>query len=173
MITIVQATSETHIQHVIELTGEYVTWMVKTLKNTYSEIDTEPFLQAHSYENLQARFPGEYVPPNGGLFLAYHDDQPCGCIALAKWTESICEMQTLFVQETCRGKGIGKALAEHAIAEAKKIGYQAMRLDTLDFMIGAQNLYQSFGFVPIEPYRDGAGDIQQYIRFYELDLSVV
>ena len=171
MITIVQTTSEADIQHVIELAGEYVTWMVHTLKATYSEIDTELFLQAHAYENLQARFPGEYIPPDGGLFIAYHDDQACGCIALARWTDTICEMQTLFVREMCRGQGIGKALVVHTIAEAKKMGYQAMRLDTLAFMISAQTLYQSLGFVPIEPYRDGAGDIQQYIRFYELALS--
>lgn len=171
MIKIVQATTDTHIQDMITLSTEYVTWMVEAIKATYPDIDTEPFLQAHSYENLQSRFPGVYVPPYGRLYLAYNEDHVCGCIALAKWTDTIAEMQTLFVRPDCRGQGVAKKLVNQSIATAKDIGYATIRLDTLAFMISAQTLYQSLGFVPIDPYRGGAGAMTQHIRFFELDLG--
>lgn len=172
MIEIIQATTEGHIADVIALSHEYVTWMLDTLKQTYPDVDTESFLQAHSYENVQARFPGEYVPPDGRLLLALNEGKVCGCIALAKWSDTICEMQTLFVRPAYRGMGIGKELVMVVIGMATKIGYHTMRLDTLAFMTGAQDLYKSLGFYAIEPYRDGGtGAIQQYIRFYELDLQ--
>ncbi len=172
MVEIIQATTESHIEDVIALCTEYVTWMLEALKQTYPDVDTDSFLQAHSYENLKARFPGEYVPPAGRLLLALNNGKVCGCIALAKWSESICEMQTLFVRPECRGMGIGKQLVTDVIGMATDIGYHTMRLDTLAFMTGAQDLYKSLGFYAIEPYRDGgAGAIQQYIRFYELDLQ--
>lgn len=171
LIQIVQATTQEQIQHVIDLASEYVTWMIETLQTTYIDVDTTPFIQAHAYEDLKARFPGEYVPPQGRLFLAYQNQQPSGCIAVARWTDTICEVQTLFVRPDYRGLGIAKLLVKQAIQSAHDIGYSKMRLDTLAFMTGAQTLYQSFGFNPIDAYRQGAGDIQKYIRFFELELN--
>ena len=171
MLSIKQATSEAQIDDIITLSGEYVRWMVQMIEREYTEIDTAPFLQAHAYEDVRQRFPGKYVPPRGGLFVAYHTGELCGCAALAPFSETICEIQTLFVRPACRGQGIGKGLAQHVITTAQGIGYHQMRLDTLAFMTGAQQLYQSLGFKAIDPYLEGAGELQPYIRYFELDLQ--
>ena len=42
----------------------------------------------------------------------------------------LCEMKRMFVPEAFRGHGVGRALAERIIAEAREAGYRAMRLDT-------------------------------------------
>lgn len=171
MVDIVQATTDAHIEDIITLSGEYVTWMIKMIQSEYTEIDTTPFLQAHSYEDVRKRFPGKYVPPYGRLFVAYHEGECCGCVALAPFTDTICEIQTLFVRPNFRGQGIGKTLVHHVIATAQDIGYHHMRLDTLAFMRDAQELYRSLGFISIEPYLDGAGDMAEHVRYFELDLK--
>lgn len=168
---VVQVITETQMENVIALSTEYVIWMVDEIKNTYPEVDTTPFLEAHDYDDIRSRFTQLYSPPYGRLFLGLQDESICGCIALTKWTETICEIQTLFVRPACRGQGIARELVKTAIQSAHEIGYNAVRLDTLAFMTGAQSLYKSFGFEMIPPYRGGAGDIDKHIRFYELTLD--
>jgi carbonic anhydrase len=60
-------------------------------------------------------------------------------------------------------------LCQLVIDEARKRGYQRLRLGTLSSMLPAQNLYTSMGFIPIAPYRKiEFGDT----LFYELDLRL-
>jgi ribosomal protein S18 acetylase RimI-like enzyme len=62
-------------------------------------------------------------------------------------------MKRLFVRSQYRGLKIGQALAETIIEEARSIGYDCIRLDTLSSMIQAKTLYGSLGFKEIAPYR--------------------
>ena len=80
--------------------------------------------------NLRA-FPGDYVPPDGRLLLAEYRSELAGCVALHKLESGICEMKRLYLRPQLRGRGVGRALAESLIAEARTIGYRKMRLDTV------------------------------------------
>jgi ribosomal protein S18 acetylase RimI-like enzyme len=61
-------------------------------------------------------------------------------------------MKRLYVKPEGRGKGLGKMLAEKIIAIARQRGYVIMRLDTLDTLTEAVNLYQQLGFRQVPPY---------------------
>ncbi|SDF03289.1 GNAT family N-acetyltransferase [Sporolituus thermophilus] len=99
------------------------------------------------FEQELAELPGVYAPPDGRLLLAMSDGQAAGCVALKKAAAQACEMKRLYVRPGFRGRGIGRALAEEAVRQAKEIGYASMRLETLPVMREALALYQAMGFV--------------------------
>jgi len=101
-----------------------------------------------------AALPGDYAPPDGRLLLAGFEDQFAGCVALHKLEDDVCEMKRLYLRPNFRGKGLGRALAEQIIAEARQIGYHSMRLDTVEpVMKDAVAMYRSLGFREVPPYR--------------------
>jgi ribosomal protein S18 acetylase RimI-like enzyme len=107
-----------------------------------------------NFEEELAGLPGDYAPPDGRLLLAMYEDQLAGCVALHKLEPGICEMKRLYLRPQFRGKRLGRALADRIIVEARQIGYQRMRLDTVEqVMKDAVAMYRKIGFREIEPYR--------------------
>jgi len=106
-----------------------------------------------NFDKELAGLPGDYSPPEGRLLLAEYDGQLAGCVALHKLEPSICEMKRLYLRPAFRGKRIGRILADRIIAEARHIGYQRMRLDTVEpVMKDAVAMYRKLGFREIAPY---------------------
>jgi putative acetyltransferase len=106
------------------------------------------------FDQELATLPGDYAPPEGRLLLAYSHAQLAACVALHKLETGICEMKRLYLRPQFRGKGLGRALADRVIAEARQIGYQRMRLDTVEpIMKDAVAMYRKIGFREIPPYR--------------------
>ncbi len=93
-----------------------------------------------------------YGPPHGCLLLASASAELVGCVAFRKRDDKACEMKRLYVQPQYRGAGVGRQLAQIAIAKATKLGYEQMLLDTLPVMTEAQALYASLGFEEIPSY---------------------
>jgi putative acetyltransferase len=106
-----------------------------------------------NFDKELADLPGDYAPPDGRLLLAEFEGQVAGCVALHKLEDSICEMKRLYLRPQFRGRGLGRAIADRIIAEARTIGYQRMRLDTVEpVMKDAVAMYRRIGFREIAPY---------------------
>jgi putative acetyltransferase len=120
------------------------------------------------FDKELASLPGDYSPPNGRLYLAFERSEPVGCVGLRSLEDGVSEMKRLYVKPNNRREGIGRALAELVIGNARSIGYSKMRLDTVAAMIPAITLYRSLGFKEIPPYRHNP--IASAI-YFELDLN--
>lgn len=102
----------------------------------------------HSYFALirpeVAGLPGYYGTPSGRLPIAE---------AIAwLWAWSPCATsERVFVDTAAQGNGVGRLLAQVHIAEARRAGYELMRLDTIHGRDAAIRLYSSLGFQQVEP----------------------
>jgi putative acetyltransferase len=154
MIKIIEAVTAEHIGQARNLFEEYARSLDFQL--SFQDFQTE-------LDNL----PGDYAPPDGCLLLAFYDNKIAGCVAMRKLAKHISELKRMYVKPVFRGKSLGRKLAEAIISKARQIGYRKMRLDTIDIMTEAINLYRSLGFKEVEKYRynpiEGA-------RFFELEL---
>jgi GNAT superfamily N-acetyltransferase len=123
-----------------------------------------------SFDKELDALPGRYAPPHGRLILCRVNGAAAGCIAVKPLrTDGLCEMKRLFVRPKFRGKGIGLKLAARIIEDAKRIGYRAMRLDTITgHMNAAIAMYRSLGFKEIPPYYDNP---VPNATFFELTLT--
>ena len=97
--------------------------------------------------------PQMYGPPKGVMFLVERKEAVIGCAGLRDFGKNIAEMKRMYVRPEHQGKGIGKALTQHLISSARKLGYNAIRLDSLPWMKTAIAMYRKFGFVEIPSYR--------------------
>ena len=79
-------------------------------------------------------------------------------------------MKRMFVPPGLHGQGVGRALADRILSEAKAAGYACMRLDTSIRQVEAIKLYESKGFVRIEPYYPLPDALKDWLVFMELRL---
>ena len=120
---------------------EYIEWIALDL--AFQEINAE-------LDGL----PGDYAPPRGVLLVAADGDRYAGVIALRPFDTRICEMKRLFIRPEARGLGLARRLIDALLAEARRLGYAEIRLDTLPMMGAAQALYEAMGFVDMPAYYD-------------------
>lgn len=128
-------------------------------------------LSFQSFSTELSTLPGKYAPPTGSLLLAKSTStgEAIGCVGVRPLdSNDICEMKRLYVSPAGRGTGVGKALAQAVVVEAKRLGYRAMRLDTLASMTTPLKLYRGMGFRDIEAYYHNP---LEGVHYLELELS--
>ena len=107
------------------------------------------------FQDFQAELdalPGDYAPPTGDLLLAEVDGDIAGCVAVRELDEGVCEMKRLYVRPAFRRSGVGRALAARIVERGRDLGYNIMRLDTVETMHAARALYRDLGFRETDAY---------------------
>jgi GNAT superfamily N-acetyltransferase len=99
-----------------------------------------------------ASFSQQYFEPGTGIWLALHDGQPVGSIALRKLLPGAAEIKRMYVRPEWRGQGISLRLLRAAEGFARETGYRWIYLDTSDEMTAARRLYERQGYRPCPRY---------------------
>jgi putative acetyltransferase len=116
-----------------------------------------------------AGLPSPYIAPHGALLVARETPKRLiGTIGLRQLSNDVAEIKRMYVVPDARGRSAGRALLESCLAQARRLGYERVRLDShRPSMALAIALYRKLGFVEIAPY---GPDLDQTIAFFELNL---
>lgn len=94
------------------------------------------------------------------FWTAWSDGQLLGCGALKELDTTHGEIKSMRTARTQRRRGVGRAMLEHIIAEARRRSYQRLSLETgsMDAFAPARRLYENFGFTYCGPFAQYAED---------------
>lgn len=91
-------------------------------------------------------------PPESIFYIVEQVGQPIGMGGIRRVRDGICEMKRVYIRDGAKGLGLGRALVERLIADARGFGYRAMFLDTAPTLETAIGLYERLGFSRIPAY---------------------
>jgi GNAT superfamily N-acetyltransferase len=142
-----QVESDEQREQAAALVREYLDWLNDRIRRDYGiEFDVEAMVRSDVSDRLK------FHPPDGRFYLVRIGYETVGVGSLKKLEEGVGEVQRMYVPPAFRGKGIGRAIADRLIDDARSIGYRRLRLESLEFLDAAHSLYRSLGFREIEPY---------------------
>ncbi len=144
------------------LLTEYLEWIGHAASSNYG-LDFEISAMVES----DLADPVKFFPPLGRFYVVRHAGEFVGVGCLKQLTPTIGEVQRMYVQPRARGLGAGRLLVERLLADARAIGYTAVRLESLKVLSAAHALYRSVGFRDIAPYADNS--MQDYQAVEKLD----
>lgn len=107
----------------------------------------------------------------GGRFdvLVASDNTIIGSVGLYPTEPGAVELRKMYLHRDHRGRGLGRLLLEHALAEARRMGFGRVTLETASVLKEAVSLYTRFGFRPYQTCHCSARCDQTYC----LDLTSV
>src|SRR5438445_9142462 len=130
-----------------QLIAEYLRWIASSAAASYGlSFDIDAMVMS----DIEDR--AKFYPPSGRLYLIRRDGANVGVGGLKRITPSVAEIQRMYVQPHLRGVGAGRLLLQQLLSDARAIGYEAVRLESLKFLSAAHALYKSVGFAEIIPY---------------------
>lgn len=94
--------------------------------------------------------------PDVTFWSAWDGAELAGCGALKRLDERHGEIKSMRAAPGYRGRGVGKAILLHLMAEARARGYTRLSLETgrPAAFLPARRLYEAHGFVECPPFAD-------------------
>lgn len=103
----------------------------------------------HTFEPYVAIPLAEFVQNQGDgdrIWIVEKDQRVRGSVAIVKVSDRRAQLRWLLLHPTARGRGVGQALVEKAIAFSRSYGYDSVFLWSIDFLTEALKLYEAGGF---------------------------
>ena len=137
---------ETLIFRVDDLTGAPTRALIA--RHLTGMHDNSPPESVHAYDIDQLR------SPDVTFWSVWVGDEIAGCGALKVMDERRGELKSMRVADAYLGRGIGRAILEHLMAEARNRGMESLWLETgsAPSFVPALRLYESAGFVRCGPF---------------------
>lgn len=100
----------------------------------------------------------------GGGFsvLEAEDGTIVGSVGICALSPGVCELRKMYLSGKFRGRGLGRQLLDHGLAEARRLGFRRVVLETASVLKEAIRLYERYGFRPYQPDHMAARCDQAY-----------
>jgi putative acetyltransferase len=94
--------------------------------------------------------------PEVTFWSALEGDAVVGCGALKRLDAAHAELKSMRTAPARTRSGVASQLLAHILAEARRMGFGRMSLETgsAEFFLPARRLYEKFGFDYCEPFAD-------------------
>ncbi|MDN3357913.1 GNAT family N-acetyltransferase [Actinomadura sp. DC4] len=94
--------------------------------------------------------------PEITFWSVYDDDALVGCGAIKRLSADHAEVKAMRTASARKRGGVASLLLEHMIAEARRMGFARLSLETgtAEPFLPARRLYEKFGFVYTDPFAD-------------------
>lgn len=148
-VTVRRAETDGDFEASRALCHAFVAWQLKTFPELREKILT--YFDPETYARTLAALPKLHARPKGAILLADLDGRVVGCVMYLEKEPGVAEVKRLFVDESGRGHGIGRALLTEMLGRMRSDGYTEARLDSAKFLTHAKRLYDSLGFEEIAP----------------------
>jgi putative acetyltransferase len=99
-------------------------------------------------------FADELAEPNVRFLVARTDGRAVGCAALVLGQGGQAEIKRMFVSDSARGTGVGRALMDALEAIGAREGVRLIQLETGTKNLDALSLYRRFGYRQRGPFGD-------------------
>jgi GNAT superfamily N-acetyltransferase len=133
------------------LIGEYLRWIAGCAATKYGlSFDVDAMVASDLADD------SKFYPPSGRFYVIRHANRYVGVGCLKGLAPTVAELQRMYLQPHARGIGAGRRLLEQLLNDARAIGYEIVRLESLKFLAAAHALYRSVGFVEITPYAENS-----------------
>jgi GNAT superfamily N-acetyltransferase len=133
------------------LIAEYLRWLASIAAASYGlSFDVDAMVTSDIEDRTK------FYPPGGRFCVIRRAGANVGVGCLKRLTPSVAEIQRMYVQPHVRGVGAGRLLLQQLLSDARAIGYEAVRLESLKFLSAAHALYRSVGFAEITPYAENS-----------------
>lgn len=134
------------------LTGDDVIGLVNEHFNNMRSISPEESCHVFDVDSLKGN--------DMTFWSVWSEDALAGCGAMKELSSDHGEIKSMRTHESFKRQGVGKAMLEHIIGEARARGYGKLSLETGSFepFIPARNLYKAYGFTECPPFGDYVDD---------------
>ncbi len=95
---------------------------------------------------MLGRFSEVYSQEGSRYWVAVYCGRVVGGCGIGRLTDTVCELQKMYLLPEVRGRGFARSLMDKALGFAR-LHYEQCFLETLENMTAAQRLYEHFGFV--------------------------
>ncbi|MGA2499450.1 MAG: GNAT family N-acetyltransferase [Tepidisphaeraceae bacterium] len=111
-------------------------------------LKADPLSTDADLDDLQAHY-----SRRGGSFsvLETGDGKVIGTVGIQPRAPGVCELRKMYLSREHRGRGLGRRLLDHGLAEARRLGFGRVVLETASVLKEAIRLYEQYGFRRYQP----------------------
>lgn len=137
----------------LRLTGEYFRWMDREITRVCGiSIPELVGMDMAAYVAMTMEAMWAVRSKDGVFYLVEDRGEAVGMGGLRRLPDGAAEIVRIYTDPAHRGRGIGARTVTMLVDQARRLGYDRVKLDTGKFMTSAWRIYAAAGFTTIDPY---------------------